>query len=948
MPSLPTLSAFLRDAIRRHGGGLTGVRSLVSRGFKVGRALGWRGLFWRLRAAHRRAGALPPPEAMTLHHAAALGEVRLSIGVMAHVFYPDLLDELAAQLAQLPLPYTLMASVVDEATRAQAEARLAKLPGQVAFHVRIVPNRGRDIAPMLVTFREEILALDLLCHVHTKKSLYGGQDQAGWRSYLFNALFGSRERLAWILGMLQANPALGMIYPESYANMPLWGHTWLSNSAWGRELAEQLGFEIDTAAYLDFPAGSMFWARTTALRPLFELGLRTDSFPPEQGQIDGTLQHALERMLCLVTRHQGMAVGILPSDGRLALAHEGERNRQLYFDAPLRQKIDYFATDAHTLSFDVFDTLVLRPFLTAEGARDFLSLQVHHQFGIDNFAQLRTQAEAHARAHAGRDVDLARIYKQLREDASISEDVTNAILTLELATEQRLLIPRTQVLAALESYASDTRRNVIGVSDMYITGSDLKAILPARVGASLGRLYVSCDTGWRKDTDAGWRALLDAEHANAKQWLHIGDNEHSDVMRPLHTGMLFPIHVLRPAAYLDVVPALRGLRPSPEERGSWSDELWRGLLANHFAQAGDEHPEWFVQAVRLERPESFGYTVLGPLLADYLTWLARAALERGSPKILFLSREGHVLHRLYQRFREHVPALAAVDGLYLLVSRRGVNTPATQTLDDLAIVFRKPYTGTFFGLLDSRLGPHVAEAAQEVLGKTVLESEVYLPEMSAELIQRLQPLATTLKDIAQRERDAYLSYWRSAVTEGEKPIVADVGYAGSIQAQLSRVVDQPLGALYFAVTHEIDQVLTGAQWAQARYHDGRHAQDAPPVRQYHLLLEAVLTSPSGQFSHFQMEHGQPTPMYREDPEHARRWPIIERIHAGAERFVADLLEVAGEHALAFEANALAVQEPLRCVGSGRWQLGVWSDALTVDDGYTGRGQVDTRADGLPG
>jgi len=945
MPSLAKLSAFLRDAIQRHGGGVAGLRSVVGRSIKVARALGIRGLLWRIRAAHQRNAALPPPDTIALIPPVPLTQVEFSVGVMAHVFYPDLLDELAGYLTRIPLPYALMVSVVDEAARAQAEATLSALPRLTALHVRIVPNRGRDIAPLLVTFREEILALDLICHVHTKKSLYGGHDQIGWRSHLFESLLGSPERSSWIFGMFQANPALGLVYPESYANVPLWGHTWLSNAEWGRQLGEQLGFDIDPAGYLDFPAGSMFWARTTALRPLFELGLRTESFPPEQGQIDGTLQHAIERMLCLVTRHQGMVVGILPTDGRQALAQEGERNRQLYFDAPLRQKIDYFATDACWLSFDIFDTLVLRPFLTAHGARDFLSMLVRKRFGIDDFGTLRTQAESKARARAGKDVDLVGIYLVLQEDAALPADVVDGIKALELVTERRLLQPRHALVTTLESFAAESRRKVVGVSDMYIAEPDLRALLPPDLDRSLSRLYVSCDTSWRKDTDAGWQALLQAEQADPKRWLHIGDNEHSDVMRPLHAGMLFPVHVLRPAAYLDVVPTLRSLRPSPEQRGHWSHELWLGLIANHFAQWGDVQPEWFAQSVRIERPDTFGYVVLGPLLADYLAWLARIALQRGSRKILFLSREGYLLHRLYQRVQERVPELAAVEGRYLLASRRGVNTPAVRSMTDLATVFRKPYTGSLFGLLDSRLGRDVAMAAQQVLGKSSLDAEVYLPEMATELIERLRPAAPALEAIAQRELIAYLAYWKDQVSEGERPIVADVGYVGSIQSQLSRITGESLGGAYFAVTRDIDGVLTDGQWAAARFHDGRHEAETSPVLHYHLLLESLLTSPSGQFSHFEQHGAELIPRYRDDSEHGRRWALISEVQAGAERFVADLLDVVGEDLLKFDTSPLAVQEPLRCVGSGRWLLGGWSASLAVDDGYTGRGQVETRPGG---
>lgn len=942
MPSLAKFAAFLRDTIQRHGGGMAGLRSVLLRSFRVSRTLGLGALLWRIRAAQRRSTPVSVPEAMTLNPAAPLAQMDLTVGVMAHVFYPDLLDELAEYLSHIHHPYTLMVSVVDEAARTLAEARLSTLPRLDALHIRIVPNRGRDIAPLLVTFREEILRLNLICHVHTKKSLYAGQEQNSWRDHLFKSLLGSADRLSWIFGMFQANPKLGIVYPESYTSVPLWGHTWLSNVEWGRQLASQLGFDLDTTGYLDFPAGSMFWARTDALRPLFALGLRTESFPPEQGQIDGTLQHAIERMLCLVTRHQGYFVGILPSDGRLALAQEGERNRQLYFDAPLRQKIDYFTADATWVSFDIFDTLVVRPFLTAHGARNFLSVLVEEQFGVEEFDRLRTQAEAKARARAGKDVDLKRIYAVLQEDASVDSKALETIMALELSTERHWLKPRPILVEALQSFATDSRRTVIGVSDMYISQHDLEAALPPVISRALTRLYVSCDTGWRKDTDSGWRALLQAEHGDPKRWLHIGDNEHADVMRPLHAGMLFPVHVLRPAAYLDVVPALRSLRPSANQRGHWAHELWLGLVANHLALWGDRQPEWFARAVRIERAETFGYVVLGPLITDYLTWLARTALQHDSKKILFLSREGYLLHKLYLRMQAHVPVLAHLEGRYLLASRRSMNTAALRNLADLATVFRKPYTGSFFDLLDARLGRYVAEAAQHALGPVAIQREVYLPEMADELIERLGPIAPVLEDVGQRERMAYLRYWHMEVSEGDHPIVADIGYVGSIQAQLGRVVGQPLGGAYFAVTAEIDAALATDQWAVARFHDGRCNADASPALEYHLLLESLLTSPYGQFSHFEQHGTDLVPRYREDNEHARSWPLIEKIQAGVEEFVSDLLDVAGKHVLDAKFDPRAVQEPLYAVGTGRWQLGAWSESLVVDDKYTGRGQVGTR------
>ncbi|EXS67932.1 rhamnan synthesis F family protein [Sphingobium sp. Ant17] len=50
----------------------------------------------------------------------------------------------------------------------------------------------------------------------------------------------------------------------------------------------------------DFPAGSMFWARTDAILPILSADLEWEDFPLEEGQTDGTLAHCIERMFGVV------------------------------------------------------------------------------------------------------------------------------------------------------------------------------------------------------------------------------------------------------------------------------------------------------------------------------------------------------------------------------------------------------------------------------------------------------------------------------------------------------------------------------------------------------------------------------------------------------------------------------------------------------------------------
>jgi lipopolysaccharide biosynthesis protein len=49
----------------------------------------------------------------------------------------------------------------------------------------------------------------------------------------------------------------------------------------------------------------MFWARPEALRPLLDGSIRIDDFQEEQGQLDGTLAHAIERLYFISAEKAG-------------------------------------------------------------------------------------------------------------------------------------------------------------------------------------------------------------------------------------------------------------------------------------------------------------------------------------------------------------------------------------------------------------------------------------------------------------------------------------------------------------------------------------------------------------------------------------------------------------------------------------------------------------------
>ncbi|MBK6741804.1 MAG: hypothetical protein IPG66_02045 [Hydrogenophilales bacterium] len=856
------------------------------------------------------------------------------IGIMAHVFYIDLFPEIRDLLARFPYPFTLLVSVVDQAAADSVRAQSEGLDKLVALDVRVVENRGRDLAPLFVTFRDAVLSLDLVCHIHTKKSLYTGEERVGWRQYLYRELLGNPERISAILRRFAATPSLGLVYPESYSGMPFWGHTWLQNKPIGMMLAQRLGYDIDLREYLDYPAGSMFWARTQSLRPLFDLNLRLDQFPPESGQTDGTLQHALERYLTIVPRLCGYEIGVIGKDG--SVADTGEKNWQHYFVAPLAGKLEGATAKARILSVDIFDTLIMRPFLHPDAVFDFIGEFMRVRHGIADFKALRKQAEARGRVDKqGKDVDLEDIYRALAALVGGGEAFAAEAREIEQGMELWFVRPRAELIRLLKRVAAQGKR-IVAVSDMYLPKALIGQMLDRAGIGFISEIYVSNDTGWRKDTGEAWRRLPEIEGVAADEWLHIGDNEHSDIQLTVAAKYMMPLHVLRPSALLETVPCLRPLH----RRGTlaWPDQLWLGLLANRLSDIADRYPNRFGKTLRFEDAESIGYLCFGPIVANYILWVAREAVRQGIGQLLFLSREGYLLEKAFNALRAALPYLSSIDTSYFLTSRRASGVAAMRNRDDLTYLLGAHFQGTLSNLLEARLGANVL-AAYELAGDVDLDAKVCLPDMKRDIVERLLGSRADILDVAGREREAYLEYWRREVTQ-EKVALCDLGFSGTIQKFLMGMTGRKMDGYYFVTTRKVEGLKQLGVAVRGLYGESVSLEETSvPAFDYSLLLEAVLTAPAGQFLCFEGEGATLRPVFKDAGHAQAHFDKIGEIQQGILSFIDDLVEAVGERVYDAEFDKSLVQLPLKLIIDGVWSLGPMESLFSVEDDFSGSGEI---------
>jgi lipopolysaccharide biosynthesis protein len=223
------------------------------------------------------------------------------IGAVVHIFYPEFAAEFAEALRHLGPDAQVMITTDTAEKRAAILEAFAGWP-EDAVAVRLVANRGRDIAPKLTAFTHRYSEFDLLLFMHSK--LAGSKAGQDWRENLIAGLIGSEAVVRSIRAIFEAEPRTGMVYCQHHEAARRWTG-WQKNFGTARKLATHWDLRLKRLGEIDFPSGSMFWARPAALKPILRLGLSTDDFPEEPIKIDGTLAHAIERLFALGTEQAG-------------------------------------------------------------------------------------------------------------------------------------------------------------------------------------------------------------------------------------------------------------------------------------------------------------------------------------------------------------------------------------------------------------------------------------------------------------------------------------------------------------------------------------------------------------------------------------------------------------------------------------------------------------------
>ncbi len=222
------------------------------------------------------------------------------LAIVIHVFYEEVFSELLQYFDQLrQIDCKLFIGTTKEKHK---KVQTMAADSGFTYHLQTFENRGRDVLPFL---KLSTLALEegypLILKLHTKKSDHRLTGEL-WRKEVFDELL-NPVAVERILEVFARNPKLGLLGPTGHiVPMSLY---YGGNARAVGYLSYRLGIQPQKLKNMHFVAGSMFYIRPQALKPLLAMKLDADLFEAEKGQHDGTMAHAVERIFALSNQLAG-------------------------------------------------------------------------------------------------------------------------------------------------------------------------------------------------------------------------------------------------------------------------------------------------------------------------------------------------------------------------------------------------------------------------------------------------------------------------------------------------------------------------------------------------------------------------------------------------------------------------------------------------------------------
>ena len=597
------------------------------------------------------------------------------------------------------------------------------------------------------------------------------------------------------------------------------------------------------------------------------------------------------------------------------------RKNSIDQDAPMSNTVKYSLPSkqicknidvAEIVSFDIFDTLLIRKFNSPASLNlliaDKASLKLRdwgYSLSAGEYSDARRKAAntllKRARHEALEDVTLREIYNELRKNIAITKDQAANLRKIEMAAEFRCLERRKSVFS-LYNYALQKGKRIYFVSDMYLDEDFVCLLLEKHGYDSYEKLLLSSAVGKLKKTGRLYDDLISLSGAKAEHIYHIGDNKVSDFDRAIEKNIK-ATHISK------VTDKLLCDEARSVVYAQLPNDVWFGLQKGIAAKYIERHGRHMaLESLSGGSAYMLGVLCAGPIVLAFAQWIYRMAVSAGIEHIYFLARDGWYPRKAFDAIASHCGG--GIRSSYMLASRRSVIGSALHNENDVYDSLNASFSScTVEFFLRHRFGlePEAYCTNNDYLALNVSHEELLNSKDDFSVVKLKTILSVLMPQIlsnAMAERKAYRCYLEGiGFDSSQKSAIVDIGHNGTLQKGLGALFNRAIVGYYFATFEKAKDLLL----------DGHEVNSyllafEPNKKSEHFycrnigMFEFLFIPDKKSFVRMNLDQAGVHESIFVEIEESRRCAVAGQIEKGIDDYCADFITTLGEDLLKYSPS----------------------------------------------
>lgn len=551
------------------------------------------------------------------------------------------------------------------------------------------------------------------------------------------------------------------------------------------------------------------------------------------------------------------------------------------------------------ISFDIFDTVVQRPFYDPQDL--FLLLDVEFEKCVNaniSFSKLRKIAEA----------DLRQKLESPNEDVTIDEIYENIIHMFRFDTtlahrleefEKKLEIKYSQCRKTgkeLFELAKKAGKQIVFVSDMYLDRKTVETVLKINDYNEYERLFLSSEYKRLKGTGNLYDCVINELRVEPTQILHIGDNYVKDVEWATKKG-ISAYHLPSALARFDDHDYIKGksvaTTMTKKVCGGFisyekiADSLGYRCMIAQVANKYFDNPyrQYNSQSVLNQDPYLVGYYLVGSYLLAINQWIAETVRGKYN-KIYFTSRDGYMpmmAYKIMKRYQKDLP-----EEEYFYTSRQCVLPAMIKSeMDfyDLPIDRARYSPRKLYELLQ-----FATQSDEDEWRLACVREGIPFEENFASDAQLISLIAIFVeKFYCKKKHMESLDFLRGYYDRIDaKSILFDMGYSGRIQSAVTELAGEAVDVMFVHSDSKTHDTLS----RRGKFKIYSLLDYVPQMSD--VLREYLLSAPTPTCIGYTCKDAEYAPIFDMDDMSAGEKELIQTIQRGAVDFVEEFYGNFGE------------------------------------------------------